>query len=106
MPISLSHIKNDKHTITVHYFGDECRVTYKPSALTPMVENALREAEDNSVLIDTLCEMITDWEVLDEQNAPLPIEPDVLNTLPNALLGAILQGCREDMLPKSRNGRR
>lgn len=106
MPISLANIKNDKRTVTVNYFGDTCEVTYKPSALTPTVENELREAEDNSVLIDTLCDMLTAWDVLGEDGAPLPIEVKVLNSLPNALLGAIMQGCREDMLPKSKSGRR
>jgi hypothetical protein len=106
MPISLSHMKNDKRTLTVHYFGDECNVTYRPSALTPVTENALRDAEDNTTLIDTLAEMIVAWDVLDEEGKPLPIEADVLNQLPNAFLGHVLQACREDMLPKSRNGRR
>lgn len=106
MPINLNHIKNDKRTISFQYFGEEGKVTYRPGALTPMVENALRDAEDNTVLIDTLCDMITDWEVVDEAGEKVPIEADVLNGLSNALLGAILQACREDMLPKSKNGRR
>ena len=106
MPINLSNIKNDKRTITAHYFGDECSVTYRPSELTPTVETQIRDAEDNTVLVDTLCKLIVAWEVMGEGDEPLPIVPDVLNALPSALLGAILQACREDMLPKSKSGRR
>ena len=106
MPLNLANIKNDKRTVTIKYFGDDCQVTYKPSVLTPTIEDELRASDDTHALIDVLCEMITAWEVEDEEGAPLPITPDVMGNLPNALLGAIMQGCREDMIPKARSGRR
>jgi hypothetical protein len=106
MPINLSNLKNDKRTVTAHYFGDECGVTYRPSELTPTVESAIRDAEGNTVLVDTLCKLIVAWEVMGDDGQPLPIEPDTLGNLPSAFLGAILQACRDDMLPKSKNGRR
>ena len=106
MPINMDQVNNDKRTITFTYFGEEGKVTYMPSKLTPTVEDALRDAQDNSVLIKTLCSMITDWEVVDGSGETLPIEPDTMMHMSNALLGAILQACREDMLPKSKIGRR
>lgn len=106
MPLNLANIKNDKRTVTINYFGEECQVTYKPSVLTPTVEDELRAAEDTGALIETLCDMITAWEVVGENGEPLPIAPEVMGGLPNALLGAIMQGCREDMIPKAKSGRK
>ena len=106
MPIKLSDLQNDKRSITADYAGDECKFTYRPGALTPAVESAIREAENNDVLVDTLCSMIVAWAVEGEDGDPLPITPDVLQALPSAFLGALLQACREDMIPKAKNGRR
>ena len=106
MPISLNHLKNDKRTIQAVYFNDAFSLTYRPSELTPAVEAGIRESEDNNILVNTLCNLITDWEVQDETGEPVAIEPDVLNNMPSAFLGAILQACREDMLPKPMKGKR
>lgn len=106
MPLNLANIKNDKRTLTITTMWGDCEVTYKPSALTPTVEDEMRAADDTRALIDTLCDMLLAWDVLDDEGEPLPITPAVLSAIPNALLGAIMQGCREDMIPKARNGRR
>lgn len=106
MPLNLGNIKNDKRTLNINTMWGDCEVTYKPSALTPTIEDELRAADDTRVLIDVLCDMLMAWDVVDEDGQPLPLTPEVLSTIPNALLGAIMQGCREDMIPKPKSGRR
>lgn len=109
MPINLNHLKNDKRTITVDYFGDSVNIVYRPSVLTPAAEAKIRdenESGDNKVFLQTLCDLFVEWDVLDEKNEPLPIVPDIMNELPTSFLTHLLQGCREDMIPKPRNGRR
>lgn len=106
MPISLNSLKNDKRAISGEYFGDTFNVTYRPSGLTPAVESELQESANNDVLMGILCELIEKWDILDEAGDPLPIEIDVMRQLPSALLGHIIQACREDMAPKAKPARR
>lgn len=109
MPISLNHIKNDKRSIAIDYNGDTLNLTYKPSELTPAIEAEIREEAlegRNDRLIETVCKMVIQWDLLDEAGEPLPLEPEIVRDLPSAFLYAIQQGCREDMIPKSKSGRK
>lgn len=115
MPISLSNLKNDKRTVSGEYFGDTFQVTYKPSEYTLDVEASLQnpgkdeegnDQSSNDILIDTLCKMVTAWDVLGETGEPLPIDPVVLRRLPVSLLSHMMQTMREDMTPKAKSVRR
>lgn len=105
MPLNLANIKNDKRTITAKTIWGDVEVTYRPSALTPAVEDELRNATDNVVVCEKFVEMVTAWDVVDD-GKPFPLKADALMQFPSALLNAILQECREDMLPKAKSGRR
>jgi hypothetical protein len=111
--INLNTIQNNKRTIEAEYFGDKFSVTYK----TPAKEQSIKDSSekgDTGALIDTLCEMLTYWDVYqvepdaarNEPGTTLPITPATLGNLPSAFLGAILTACREDMIPKAKNGRK
>lgn len=111
MPISLNHLKNDVRSCTVNYGGESAQVTYRPSVLTP-ASNAQRkqasEEGDTNVGVAMLCEMLISWEVMDDADPPkpVPITPETLSQLPDPLLTAVLNACREDMYPNPKTGRK
>lgn len=105
MPLNLANIKNDKRTIKADTLWGECEVTYKPSALTPAVEDKIREAESNQQNCEVFVSIVTAWDVMDGDK-PYPLTVEALMDFPSALFSAILQACREDMAPKARSGRR
>ena len=113
MGISLSDLKSNVRKITVPYFEDEFYVKYRPAELTPEVESKIRKAAANpdddkegNILVTTICNLLTEWEVLDGKGEPLPITYEIVDQMPSAFLSAILNACREDMVPKSKSGRR
>lgn len=106
MPIKVSNLKNNKRTVTGEYFGDTFEVVYRPNGLTPTIEDELREAASNKVLVEKICGLIVQWDVLGEDGKPLPIKPDVLKDIDSALLVAIIGACREDMAPKVKSAAR
>lgn len=105
MPLNLANIRNDKRTLTATTLWGDVEVTYKPSALTPTVEDELRAADDNEVVCGIFTQLVTAWDVMDGDK-PYPLSVETLMSFPSALLNAILQACREDMIPKARSGRK
>ncbi len=105
MPISLNHLRNDKRNITASYFGDTVDISYKPSELTPTVEDEIRE-NDQGTVVKIFCKLITKWDVVDENGEELPVTPEVVGDMPSAFLNALIFACRDDMIPKARNGQR
>lgn len=108
MAIQLSQLKANTRTIIVPYYGDTVTVTYRPSVLTPARESAIREgvqAGDNAPMLSAIAEMVIEWDVMGEDGEPLARTPQVLETLPSALLSAIFGEIGEDMSPKARKPR-
>lgn len=107
MPISLAQIKGNIRTINVTYFNDNLAVTYRPSELTPQNQSAINdriEAGDaKNILIETLCQVMVSWDVVDEAGVMLPITPETLAGAPGPLLLAISEAIGEDARPKPKS---
>lgn len=109
MPISVSHLKNDKRNLDLEYSGETVHIVYKPSELTPTVMAEMREANEEGndfFTTDILCKLLVEWDVMGEDGQPLPIVFDELRYLQSAFLSAVLTACTEDMFAKKKNGRR
>lgn len=106
MPIKMSNVRNDKRTVKAIYYGEECEVTYKPSEWTPAVQDEIRDAENTDQMCATICSMVTAWDILGEDDQPVPLDVEHVRQLPQPLLLAVVTACQEDMVPKSKNGRR
>jgi hypothetical protein len=108
MPLNLANIRNNTRTVDLEYYGEPLKITYKPSEMTPAKESMLQltDNEDKTaVLVTILCEALVSWDIMDGEKA-LAIKPDLVSTLPSALLLHIWDGMQEDMRPKARTGRR
>jgi hypothetical protein len=104
MPITFAQIQADLRTINVSYFEHNFSVTYRPSENTPRKNSAAQELEEggdaNKATIDTLCRVLTAWDVVDDKDKPLPITAETLGEMPYALLTSIVQAIGADGSPK------
>lgn len=107
MPISLAQLKGNIRTINVTYFSDNLAVTYRPSELTPQNQSAIQdridEGEAKNILVETLCQVMITWDVMDEDDKMLPITPETLANAPGPLLLAISEAIGEDARPKPKS---
>jgi len=111
MPIKISDLAAKVRHLTVDLGeGDQLTISYKPNALTLADEQALVDAQADGTatakVADQLCKLLVLWDVVDEDDTPLPITPETMDTLPGAVLASVLTAIREDQSPNARNGRR
>lgn len=108
MPIQLSQLKANTRSVVVAYYDDTVTVRYQPSVLTPNREAAIKATaadSDNTALLETIADLVVEWDVLDAEGKPLPRTVDVLRDLPSAFLMTIFQAIGEDMAPKAKSAR-
>lgn len=102
-PISVSHLSQDRRTITVPVNDESLTITYRPGGLTPEVEDQLRELTDTqrggATLVTFLLSCLVDWDLLDEEGRPLPISHKTLSRLPTLFLAQLVGAISQDMRP-------
>lgn len=112
MPISKGHLKKNQRTLDIDYFGDNVRVVYKPSEITPAVMAEMTDAVTEGDQLFTpriLAKTMTQWDLAvddSDMTQTVPITFEELRELDSGFLARILQALTEDMFPKARNGRR
>ncbi len=114
MPVRLSALTADRRTITVPFGDDSLTLTYKPSAINAVQEaRELEERASGKHLLAqarSLKEILTGWDVLDDDGAPVPIAEDVLATFGLDVVSKMTRAILDDLLPnrttatESRNG--
>lgn len=108
MPVRLSHLARDKRTCTVAVGDESVTVVYRPSAITPELEDQLREyAADQrggAALVALLAQCLVEWDVLDDTGTPLQPTTENLRRLPIAFLGQVVQALMEDLRPNPPRG--
>lgn len=102
MAITLSDLARDKRTLSVSVAGGSIEIAYRPSGLTPDVEQRLREAQaDNKsgdVLIDFLLATLVSWDLLvEEEGETVEIDRQALRQLPIVFLSQLVAAIGADM---------
>ena len=108
MPISILKARRaktaDTKTVTVEFGGESMSVEFRLSAITPSTLAALQSESGDKLgsTVAFLCETLSQWEVVDEAGAVLPIDPDVLAALPVDFLTSIAAAITSDVqVPKA-----
>jgi hypothetical protein len=108
--LKLSELAAPVQRLTVDYYGSPVRIGYRPGVMTPLEEEKLAEArkagETTDALVELMARLMVEWDVTDDDGAPLPITPETLMPFPSALLLRIMSAVQEDMLPNAGRGRR
>ena len=103
MPVTITHLVRDRRTVTVPVGDESLTVTYRPSGFTPETEARLRQYADDqrggAALVALLADCLVEWDLLDENGKPLPINAKTLSSLPTLFLSQVVQAVTEDMRP-------
>jgi hypothetical protein len=109
--ITFKQLAAQKRHIKVHIpgFDEALDVSYQPGKITPkfwgtvteMAERRELTASQSKVL--QIREFVTDWGILDEEDQPLPVNEDVIASIPTPVLDAILTAINDDLYPPDKD---
>lgn len=102
--MKLSTVKSERKKLTCDFEDlGELNLVYIPGALTPEVEDevvkALSEPGQGKFITQFLSELIESWDLLDDDDNPIPCTPEGLRPVPIPFLGNVLDKIKEDMNP-------
>jgi hypothetical protein len=106
--MKLSTVKSErkKLTIPMEDLGD-LHLTYIPGMLTPEIEDELQESFEHPgsgrFATDFISRLVEEWDLLDDDDVPIPLTIEGLRPVPIPFLGDVLAAIREDMNPGEEN---
>lgn len=102
--MKISQILNDSKTLVINIDGDNLNISYKPSSLTPQIEeNFLANVENKRsgfALAEFLSSVIVDWDLITEDGSEYTPTLDNLKSLPINFLNEVIGAIFEDLSPK------
>ncbi len=118
--------REERRTRTFKLLGHPSEVTFYPNRITlePSGETSVAHDDDGDEDRDEanqasrdLCRLVASWDwtgpVVDgagrtvvEHDAPVPIDPEIVQCIPTRLIRALNDAIAEDVFPKTRNERR
>lgn len=109
MPLKLHKIRRakttDTRTATVEFAGESMEVEFRPSAMSPSTMQAVQDEDTGKRIVAVatyLDEVLSKWDVLDDDGAALPIDRDTMLGLPLDFLMAIVSATTEAVqVPKA-----
>lgn len=99
MGFDLDSLALDEATTVVSLYGQEAKVSYRPTGLTANHMARMNEAaekDETGPFIKMLAEILCSWDVT-KGGEVVPIEPDPMGELPLVLLRAIFLGILKDL---------
>lgn len=108
MALRVGSLSANTATVSIEVGDETLNVVYKPSGLTPETEDALYELADaqrgGATLIAFLQDMLVSWDLLGEDDKPLPVNEATLRSLPVLFLSQIVEAISNDMRPNLPSG--
>lgn len=102
--MKISQILNDSKTLAIDIENETLNVTYKPSSLTPDIEeNFISNVENKRsgyALAQFLNSILVDWDLVDDAEEKYEISLDNLKKLPINLLNTVIGEIFNDLSPK------
>jgi hypothetical protein len=101
MSVRISDLLADERTVPMEVGAETVRVTYRPSAYTPQLEEDLRALNESkrtgAGLAHLLATTLVGWEVVDDTGAPYPTTEAALMALPTRFLWQVLAAINADL---------
>jgi hypothetical protein len=103
--MKLSQLVENRRTVTIPIGSGELTLAYTPAGVTPrmyaMAEAVQQQPENRGAevtfLVKLLLDMVTDWDVTDDDDEPLPITEGTLMDMPVPILMKILDAIGADI---------
>jgi hypothetical protein len=97
--MKLSQLVENRRTVTIPIGSGEITLGYNPAGVTPrmfaMIEEVQQEADNARVVTMTmarmLTQMVTDWDVTDDDGEPLPLTAAAMMDVPIQILSRICE---------------
>lgn len=120
MPISLADLQQNVAKLSLKLGDDDLTVSYRPGLITQAMRNNLIRGAIAFVVdgedvdgawrryFDAIASLLVSWDILGEDDKPLPITTETLATLPlgfiEALIGEVAKDARKNpqIVPTSR----
>jgi hypothetical protein len=104
--VRLSQLVEERRELTIPVGGGTIHLGYTPSGVTPRMMAMADEAQRGTVSVEQLCTviapMLLDWDVTDDEGAPLPLTAGGLQDVPLAILVRVMTAIGEDIaVPKA-----
>ena len=109
MPLRMAHVVKNQRTLTVPFDEGELNVIYKPNTVTVRLERqwtgieGAKEAIDAAV--DVILTLVDSWDLLGEDDQPVPLTRDALEEVPGVILNRIVQSIMADQRPNPPSGK-
>lgn len=101
MAIRFSDLEADQREIAVEFSGNEVKLTYRPSAYTPILEEKMMQSLESkrpyNGMAQVIADVVVEWDVLEDDGEMYPLEYEELRTLPSQFLMAVIEAITEDM---------
>lgn len=107
MPINIQNLRDSSRTARINFGRDgDLNVTYFPGRINQDMidhfENA-REEKDYDLQADLFREVVTDWDLLQEEDGePVPINGEAIRTVGSLVFNEIWDRLTDSVTPKSR----
>jgi hypothetical protein len=108
MPVRLSELVNDSKTVSVAVGDHVVNIAYRPNAITmPALlrldtMSTATAAEQVEIMADMLANFIARWDILGDDNQPIPVTTVTLKALPYRLIMLIMDAIRNDTEAETR----
>lgn len=102
MPVRLSELVNDSKTVSVSVGDFDINISYRPNAITmpallrlDTMTNA-PASEQVEIMAEMLSGFIAGWDILGDDDKPIPVNVETLKAMPYRLIMLIMDAIRSD----------
>lgn len=105
MPVRMNHLRDDRKTFQMPVGDETLTITYRPNAITTALEDAIHDlAKDQrggAGLAKMLSEAVVSWDLLGDDDQPVPLTEAGLRPLPIAFLSQVATAIGMDLRPNA-----
>lgn len=106
MPINIENLRNNSRTAKINFGRDgDLNVTYFPGRINQdLVDRfqAANEDKDYELQADIFGEIVSEWDLLQEDGEPVPINGEAIRTVGSLIFNEIWDRLTDSITPKSR----
>lgn len=96
----LSDVTRERKDLAVPFGDLVLNVVYKPQFATPaLLSEFARASQDPLLLAKDFCAMVDSWDLVDDEDHPIPVDEKHVANVPISVLQAVILAIGEDMRP-------